>query len=403
MLMNLWTFVEKNCWAIIIDLVLTGLLFYPLYVFLVHSWPRRAAEIGNILGAPAKQRYLAIFHKQTVAAGLANVAFKKLYEDRYGRRHFAVPLLLLAIIALMGNYFVGKGIETLVAPAAKPSTFSIAAAALAGAYTFVCWDMFARMQRLTMFRVDILRAGLRLAVAMPIGFAFGSLMNESVAPFIAFAIGAFPLQIILVFLQRISKKKLDLEYEAKSARDNVYLLTGIDTTVAERLEDADVTTITQLAWADPVQLAMRTNLQFAFVLDIISQALAWVYLEGKLQPFGIVGLRGAVEIRTLLRDIGAITPDGQPRVEVLEMRREVAQGPRGTEEIETGIAMVTPGEPAEDGAQTANPDRDAAKAAVTAAAKVAELDEKALMYALLQIGKDPMAEFLELSWRSFME
>ena len=324
--------------------------------------------------------------------------FRKFYQERYGPQHFYVPVAVLLIVAAVGNFYLAKSLQTLVDSGAKPASFDVAAAALAGAYTFVCWELFSRMQRLTLTRGDVLRAALRLAVALPIGFAFGTLLNASLAPFVAFAMGAFPLQIITVILQRQMKKRLELELDAKAARDQVFLLTGIDTPIAERIEDADITTITQLAWADPLQLTMRTNLQFAFVIDIISQALAWVYFEKKLQPLGVIGLRGAVEIRSVLEDIGMLPEDDEPETHVRIMSHEVLFRSGGVQEIEQVVELDS--NPRPTAAKPKNLDSDAAKAAVAAAAKIVEVDEKALMYALIQIGKDPTVEFLAISWRS---
>lgn len=49
-------------------------------------------------------------------------------------------------------------------------------------------------------------------------------------------------------------------------------LDSIDHPIADRLNGADILTIAQLAYTDPVQLAMRTGLGFDFVLDIVGQA-----------------------------------------------------------------------------------------------------------------------------------
>jgi hypothetical protein len=45
---------------------------------------------------------------------------------------------------------------------------------------------------------------------------------------------------------------------------------------------------------------MRTNLRFAYVIDIVGQALSWVYLEKQLEKLRPFGLRGAFEIRSFM-------------------------------------------------------------------------------------------------------
>ena len=41
-----------------------------------------------------------------------------------------------------------------------------------------------------------------------------------------------------------------------------------------------------------------------------------------------------------------------------------------------------------------------ARAAIAEVAGIAKVDEQALMNALIQVGKDPMARFLDISWSS---
>lgn len=399
MIARLCGFLSQNVWALGIDVILTLVMFYPLLTFVRFGWARRAAEICDSLDAKAKQHYLANYHKQTYRLPMAEEAFRKLYIDRYGLKHFILPLLLLLVIAGFSDFFLAQSLQESVKPGATPSKFPPAAAAIAGAFTFICWDFFARMQRLTLSRADILRAALRLLIAMPVGFAFATLLKEDIAPFVAFAMGAFPVQLIGVLLQRLMKTRLNLELAAQGARDQVFLLSGIDTPIAERIEDADITTITQLAWEDPVQLTMRTNLQFAFIIDIIGQALAWVYLEDKLKSLGVIGLHGAVEIRQLGHDLGLIRemgdPDGGPVVFQTHQEIERADELEVTDivvELEPSRVKASP--------HVRSETRRVAEAVLKAAAEIAKVDTQALKYTIGQIGEDPTAEFLEVCWGS---
>ena len=69
------------------------------------------------------------------------------------------------------------------------------------------------------------------------------------------------------------------------------------------LEHEDISSIVQLAYYDPIQLTMRSNLPFNAVVDLVSQALAWVYIENKIQILRGYGLRGAYELRGLCEDL----------------------------------------------------------------------------------------------------
>ncbi|MEP7031463.1 MAG: hypothetical protein ABI830_11070 [Pseudolabrys sp.] len=94
---------------------------------------------------------------------------------------------------------------------------------------------------------------------------------------------------------------------------------------------------------------MRANLQFSYTMDIVSQALAWVYLGKKLERLRTVGLRGAIEIRVFMDGLG---------------------NDRGPDE------------------------KRKATATLPVAAELADIEKAGLLYAFLQISEDPNTEFL---------
>jgi hypothetical protein len=84
---------------------------------------------------------------------------------------------------------------------------------------------------------------------------------------------------------------------SKESSQDIIKLQGINNAIVERLSNEDITTISQIAYCNPVQLVMRSNLNFIFVTDCMNQALAWMYLEDDLNKIRRFGLRGAVEIK----------------------------------------------------------------------------------------------------------
>ncbi len=296
---GLLAFAGQNWFLVLIDLTLTGLILYPLIDFLFVGWRRRANEITTCLTPKAKQLYLNSFQQIPVTLAQAPGEFERLYREWYGRRYHILPILFVFFVSIVEDYVLAQALQDLQ----SGKGLTTVAAAIAGAYTFVAGDLFTRMQRRNLSRADILRSALRLAMALPIGFAFANLGTESIAPFLAFAVGVFPIQELFTIIRRLANNKLKLELGADTSPDQVKTLAGIDASTADRIADADITTITQLAWCDPIQLTMRANLQFNYVLDIVSQALAWVYLEKKLEKLRPLGLRGAIEIRILLTEI----------------------------------------------------------------------------------------------------
>jgi len=305
-----------NALPLTIDLVLTVLLIQPLCDFLMYGWKRKQEEVDNSLTSAAKRTYLEVFWNQTFADGQTPVQkaaiakevdneFACLYQRRYGRKRFIIPISILFVIAGFENFYLSSELIQLLTANGELSS---AVAAIAGAYTFVTWDFFGRMQRRNVVTADILRGALRMAIAVPVGFAFAALIAKGLAPFVAFAVGVFPLDTIKTILRRLVNDKLQLGLGADTAPDQVVTLSGVDRSIADRIEDADITTIPQLAWCDTIQLSMRSSLAFDFIVDIVSQALAWVYLTDKLPALRMFGLRGAFEMKVLSDDLASRDP-----------------------------------------------------------------------------------------------
>jgi hypothetical protein len=315
-----WAFAIDQIFVLGIDLILTGLLFQPLYNFLRYGWVRKAEEISSSLVPAAKQTYLKVFWGREVPIADVEIEFSALYTHWYGRKLYYAPLALVFTIAMLENYYLSHELIRLVAENIElndKAAMTTSAAAISGAYTFVAWDFFSRVQRRSLSATDILRGALRLAMALPIGFAF-AILGGGIGPFLAFGVGVFPLETIGTILRRLVNDKLKIELGANTGLDQIGALPGIDRSIADRVEDTDITTIPQLAWCDPIQLTMRSSLTFDYVVDIVSQALAWVYLgEDKLKILRTYGLRGAYEIRVLVRDLSSSEPIKKARAEAV--------------------------------------------------------------------------------------
>jgi hypothetical protein len=173
-----------------------------------------------------------------------------------------------------------------------------AMAALAGAYLWVVHDHTWRTRRLDFAPSDVHWGTLRLVIAIPMGYAFAAVAAKSVGPTVAFALGAFPLDALILMMRRLTEKQLGAT--SVEASDDIIALQGVNKEIMERLRNEDITTVTQIAYCDPVRLVMRSNLTFNFVTDCMSQALAWLYFEDKLATLRPLGMRGAVEIKNLI-------------------------------------------------------------------------------------------------------
>lgn len=186
-----------------------------------------------------------------------------------------------------------------------------AAGAVAGAFTFVAWDLTTRAARRNMSWDDVLLAALRLFVCVPVAYVFAAFLKDQIAPFVGFALTVLPLGTLAALVSRILKKTYNLDIGEDVKQDQLTKLAGVDASVADRIAEADITTISQLAYCDPIQLAMRTNLGFTFVLDLVSEALASIYVGDKLDVLRARGLRGSYEFAILKAEIVNGDPNAQ--------------------------------------------------------------------------------------------
>jgi len=280
----------------------------PMLVYVRVGWRAKALDIKNSLGPSACLLYFKAFYASAhVPEDEADATrlFNALYHDWYGRRFFIVPGIVYFLTMLLS---ISLTVFTLVQPASVAGgPFGVvpnpAIAAMAGAFMWCVNDQISRSRRLDFSPSDLLWSALRMVIAVPLGYAFDALVPAAIAVFLAFALGAFPLTTLQVILRRLAAKYLGAEDTVEQAGDKIICLQGIDTDIVERLRNEDVTTITQLAYCDPVRLTMRSNLTFTFVIDAMSQALAWLYFDDKLDLLRPIGLRGAIEFRHFVEDL----------------------------------------------------------------------------------------------------
>ena len=296
---------------------LTGLLM-PFGRYLVTGWSAKSNDILDGLDADARVAYFTMFIRVDPPPDrdAALIGFDRFYRRWYGRWHFLGPGALYAaaaIVVCVALTACGLMLLTVLPPLPAGRIPTTALAALGGAYLWVANDLISRARRLDFAPADLQWAALRLVIAIPMGYAFGRvavpLASFDPAPVIAFGLGAFPLNALLARLARATDKLLGQTLQSNAARNDIGHLQGVNAPIIERLADEDITTVTQIAYCDPVQIAMRSALTFVFVTDLMNQALAWIYFEKQLAVLRSLGLRGACEIKDFIDDHDGIGDD----------------------------------------------------------------------------------------------
>ena len=291
-------------------LILLAVLVLPVLLYLWTGWEIRRSEIFGTMSNRGVQLYFRqFFPARTTSTADPMEEFRRHYHHLYGRQQFIGPLVLMVAVAvvLLGlavRTAVGWLSGTTVSPALPP----IAVAAVAGAYMWIATDLISRCRRRALAPVDLYWSALRLIIAIPVGFAFAGIFKDEAGAPMAFALGAFPTRTLITVIRRVASRRLGLSESGEGPQAELEKLQGITPGNAERFSDEDISTILQLAYADPVDLTIRTSFSFNYVVDCVSQALAWIYFEDTLAKLRACSLRGAYEIYTLFRDLDGDDP-----------------------------------------------------------------------------------------------
>jgi hypothetical protein len=310
------------------------LVLYPIARFLAKQWRFRADRLfGELAGDP-----IVYYYQQFRPGGgpqgappvkmsaptpdgnwFAAVDWKP-YMDSfctdfyrwYGRRYYIAPGLMLVVLTAGAACWAQRMLREWAMNAGGPGTSmrALTASALAGAFVWVISDELDRLRRRDFTTNDLYYYIFRILLAVPFAWALSAVQDNNNKIFgvpaaipIAFFLGSFPTTTLFTIGRRFVTQQLKLGDDQQVANE-LEKLNAVTKTNAERFRDEGVTTITQLAYSDPIDLTIRTNFDFNYVIDCVSQALAWIYLGDGLSTLTPLSLRGAQEIASLMTDSG---------------------------------------------------------------------------------------------------
>lgn len=270
----------------------------------------------------------------------------------YGRQFYIAPLIGLALLSTIASAW---SIVTLwrcsTGVYSMESVRGLIATSLAGAFVWIISDEIDRLRRRDFTSSDLYYYLFRLLLCVPFGWSLTRFKNDLTTGIpIAFFLGAFPTRTLFTAARRIAAEWLKLGENPDSGALELEKLPTIAKDNAERFKDEGITTISQLAYSDPVDLTIRTNFDFNYVIDCVSQALLWIYIP-QVDALNLLSIRGAQEVAALVSWIHA-----DPNTK--------------------------------------------AKATLQAAAKKLDIPEDALFTTLYQVALDPYTQFLVNAWAS---
>jgi len=338
-------------------------LWLPALLYLLVNWRMRRQSLLNNFSEDAIVLYYQqfrpfsprrIFTPDDSGKEKIKIKFRRHFDSRYGRRHYILPLLLLMLVAGLGMWVTARSVQSWLGITSYEAFSPIAISAFLGGYAWVLNENLARFRTGDFTYHDVYGGVYRLVIAIPLGLSLATFSNLQVAAGVAFLLAAFPTTSLFKFARRLGSKNIGVTEDDESGRLELEKLQCIGRSNAERYAEEGVSTIVELAWADPIDLTIKTNHEFNYVVDSISQALLWVYLEDEVKKLYAVSLRGAQDVSALLRDLASPSKD-----------KSVA---------------------------------NSAKAALTIAAARLKLDETAFKYTLMTVAEDPYTKFLVEIW-----
>ena len=311
------------------------IVIYPIGRFLAKPWAfRRDALTGQLAGSSMKL-YYERFRRGEVITKLDNdgkptkqklvvgdaaltsadyeAAFDIHFDRWYGRRYYIAPvfglLVLTAICAWWGctNLWLWiSGLKSI------ESMRGLVAAALAGALVWIVSDEIDRLRRRDFTSSDVYYYVFRILLSIPFAWALTrAQVTLQLGIPTAFFLGSFPTSTLFTAARRFANQQLKLGEDPVSGNLELEKLQNVGKENAERFKDEGISTICQLAYADPVDLTIRTNFDFNYVTDSVSQALLWLYLGDQLSNAAIYSLRGAYEAHALMEGLKNNDPIAQ--------------------------------------------------------------------------------------------
>lgn len=293
-------------YAAVIDIfcgLAVATVLLPILVYLYRPWVTRRDKLLGYLDKDSLGLYYAQFYPaQTPNPDKVVEEFKKDFGKNYGRRHYILPILLLASLAAFSAFAAARTLQ--VWQKVAPSNFAlpwIVLSALAGGFTWVINDLIARLRKRDFTVSDIYNWVFRILIAAPFGWAFAQLVKENIGVPLAFLLGAFPTGTLFTIARRLAATRLGISDDPATGTFELEKLQSVTKTNAERFYDEGISTIVQLAYANPVDLTIRTNFDFSYAIDCVSQALLWMYFGDKTNSLYVYSLRGAQEVSHLFK------------------------------------------------------------------------------------------------------
>ncbi len=267
---------------------------------------RRDEPGGARAGISAALLYARLLHPRANEEDAERLTREQFWYF-HGWDRYALGLIFVTLLSALLLYFSGLWIVDRLTRAADAAPSLLGridtpfVMALWGAFVWSLYEIWSRRKSSDLTPVEVFDVALRLVIAIPIGYAFSLLVFQTVPSLAAFIASAFPLRDIRRLMRKQALQKLGENAQISSTlASKGYLgevLSGIGNDTIVRLEELNIETFLDLAYADPIRLMVRTGTPIQLVLAWIDQALLAVYVTAKKAQFDALGMPCALDVR----------------------------------------------------------------------------------------------------------
>ncbi len=222
---------------------------------------------------------------------------------RAGTYWMAVALNIVVVTMGMAIGMIRAGIslglpgEIEALARSAPLTLSMG---FAGAYLLSLYDTLRRCRTSDLSAYSLHFTWVHMILASILAPLVCQAFTPAVGAPVAFGLGLLPIKDTVDFARESAKKKLEMSTTTQASKaPPLSLVQGLNKDVIDRLEEEGITSTVELAYYDPIKLFLKTNFQWAWVIDVMDQAILINYIGDKIEVLRPVGIRGAIEMTVL--------------------------------------------------------------------------------------------------------
>ena len=289
----------------------------------------------------------------------ADTVVTDLFDLYYGPVTYVLPIVMNVIVIAVGitvvmvhlkiPFLLPEAVVNMVR--STPVTVSLG---FAGAYILSLYDTLRRCREsdLSVYSLHFTWVHMVLASIIAPLICNMFVFSQPIGQFVAFGIGLFPIKDTFEYFRNATKKRLDIKIDQHPPIGlPMELAQGLNKTVVDRLEEEGITSLVDLAYSDPIKLFLKTNYPWAWVIDVMDQALLINYLGAKIDSLRPIGIRGSIEMSVLgesqiTTDINRLTAVVANRLQFsADDVRSLGQTMYGDEQVDLVWNLFKPNEP----------------------------------------------------------